>query len=294
MSKYTVITNQSPQLSTNIPQPFINQGNTVVSNPEFEKYSPTGQYVKTTPTVSPLNPKWDRRKSPTPSRFNEPLNWYDTAGNLMAYMESLDREPVALDQLRITPLQTRQFNPLPTLLQNQGDYDAAIEQLPDTGVGYANQANLLANKYKVNNEILGQTANQNMQLANQTDQYNDNIQRALQTANLNLKDSFTNKILQAKEAQRQSKLLALDNLFTKIAQNRKLNREGQLVLNLNPYFDQNGQFNYQDYAIIPNTSTGMYDIYDKETNTKTKTITSQQYDKMNQLKGTKKTQVVTR
>ena len=164
--------------------------------------------------------------------------------------------------------------------------NAALEQLPTSGVGFANQANLMASKYKANNEVLGQYENANKEMLNRVDQYNDQAEFQLQQLNLGLRDQFNNRILQGKEIQRQSKLNALDDLFTKIAQNRKLNREGHLVLELTPYFDQYGQFNGNKYNIIPQGNN--YVITDKQ-GTVVKVVEKENFDKAGQLRGSSRT-----
>lgn len=62
----------------------------------------------------------------------------------------------------------------------------------------------------------------------------------------------------SKEAQRQQKLTSLDELYNRVAQNRKLNREGNLLMQLYPAFDQYGEYNGYQLPLrmplsIPNT-----------------------------------------
>jgi hypothetical protein len=218
-------------------------------------------------------------KAATPSKFNAPLQWYDTAGDIAGLLDASNRDPVALEQLQRNPLQPRLLNPLPTLLQNLSDYNAAISGVPNTGVGYANKANLLGSKYTANNQVLGQYENQNRQTQNQYDQYNDQNRYGLDKDNIALRDQFANKVAAGKEAQRQQKMESLNSLYDKIAQNRKFNTEGQMLLNATPYIDQNGQFNGNDYNIIPSNDGGLQAV-DKKTG-KTYTIDTQRLDKNN-------------
>lgn len=213
-----------------------------------------------------------------PSVFNEPLRWYDIASPMLKLLDAADREPVGLEQLKRDPLQARLLNPLPTLLQNQGDFNAALEQLPTSGVGFANQANLLASKYKVNNEILGQYENQNQQIVDRMNQYNDQTQFQVEQINMNRRDQFIDKVLQAKDNQRLAKLTALDDLFTRVAQNRKLNREGNLIMQLYPYFDQFGKFNGNVYNVVP-AANNTVNIVEKATGKVVKNTTQSQFDK---------------
>lgn len=190
----------------------------------------------------------------TPSKFNEPLRWFDVAGDIMKLIDS-QRIPVDLQQVDRQPLNVRELNPLPSLLQNQGDYNAMLDQLPTSGVGFANQENMAANKYKINNELLGNYENTNKQKRDQIDQYNDQNQFQLDVTNLGLRDQFNERILKGREIQRQQKMGALDGLFNKLALNRKLNREGDLILQMSPHFDQYAQFNENGLDIFGTTST---------------------------------------
>lgn len=240
----------TPTLPTNIQKPF---DETAIRN----------MGVSGSPTNT-VRSDYDLNSSVKPSTFYEPLRWYDIASPVLSLISSLDREPVALEQLTRNPLQARLLNPQPALQQNQSDYNAAITQLPSSGVGYANLANLQAQRYAAANQVIGQYANQNAQIQNQTDQYNDQQQFALQQQNLALRDQFTNRVLQSKEAQRQSKLRALDTLFTRVAQNRRFNRDANLLMQMYPYFDQYGQFNGNDFRIIQ-TAPGQGAVVEKAT-----------------------------
>lgn len=240
--------------------------------------TPTIQPTTTTPN-NQFNPQppadntqYQKPNSITPSKFNEPLHWYDTAGNVENYLSSNERTPVSFEQLSRDPLRVHELNPLPALQANQGDFNAALQQLPNDGIGYANQANLLANKYKVDNEILGQYENLNKGRYDQIDQLNNANKFQLDQINLNLRDRAQQQQLAGMEAQRQSKLNAFDDYLTKIAQNNKLNREGNLILQMTPYFDQNGQFNGNQYVQRVNGDGGI-DIIDKGTGKIVQTVT---------------------
>lgn len=218
--------------------------------------APPAEVAQTKADVPPIDIKPLSGGGAEASKFNEPLRWYDVAVDGLNFLSSIERTPVGFEQLKRDPLRVHEVNPLPTLLQNQGDYNAALEQLSTSGVGFANQANLLANKYKVNNEVLGQYENINKGKYDQVDQFNDQAQFQLQQLNLGLRSTARVQQLQGEEVQRKSKLNALDDLFTKVAQNRKLNREGQLVMELTPYFDQYAKYNGNKYPIIPSAGGG--------------------------------------
>lgn len=212
----------------------------------------------------PADAQYTRPNGTKASNFNEPLHWYDIAGDVNSYLSAEDRTPVPLEQLHRPPIRAHELDPLPTLLKNQGDYNAALQQLPQSGVGFANQANLLGNKYKVNNEVLGQYENANKEKLDRVDEINNNNQYQLDQTNLGLRDQFNNRILQGKEVQREQKLESLNNFYDKVAQNAAFNRNGNLLLKMTPYFDQNGNFNGNQYTLKNNSANGQ-DIIDKKT-----------------------------
>lgn len=211
----------------------------------------------------PINTKYTTPNGVTASSANEPLHWFDIAGDVNHYLSASSREPVPFEQLQRPPLKVHELDPLPTLLKNQGDFNAALQTLPQSGVGYANTANLLGNKYKINNEVLGQYENANKEKLDRVDEINNNNQYQLDQTNLGLRDQFQTRVLQSKEVQRKDKLQALDDLFTKYAQNNALNRNENLLLKMTPYFDQNGNFNGNQY-VLKNNASGQ-DIIDKKT-----------------------------
>jgi hypothetical protein len=230
---------------------------------------PQAPPVNNTPDV---NTPYDTPEGITPSKFNMPLKWYDIAGNVANYLSSAERIPVSFEQLDRDPLRVHELNPQPALDANTGDFRAVASQLPNDGVGFANQANLLSNKYKVNNEIVGQYANQNATRADQIDMVNSNNKFQLDQFNLSLRDRAVNQQLQGMEVQRQSKLNAFDDYLTKLAQNAAFNRNGNLILQLTPFFDQNGKFNGNKY-IFQDQGNGIATVSDKKTGKVIKTIT---------------------
>lgn len=212
----------------------------------------------------PVGTQYNTPNGNKPSTFNEPLKAYDVAGNIDNYLSSSERIPVSFEQLSRQPIQAHLINPQPALNANQGDFNAAIQTLPNNGVGYANQANLLANKYKINNEVVGQTANQNSQIQSRTDEVNNNNQYQLDQTNFQLRDRAVTQQLQGMEVERQSKLNAFDDYLTKLAQNAQLNRNGNLVLQMTPFFDQYGKFNGNKY-VFQDKGDGTGVVIDKKT-----------------------------
>lgn len=211
-----------------------------------------------TPATLNVNAAITNYRNPTatiPSKFNEPLHWYDVAGDINKYIDATSRDGVPLEQLNRQPLKVHEINPLPQIQQNQDDFNTLVKQLPQNGAGYANAANFAGKKYQINNEILGNTENLNNQAKDTVDQLNNTNQYDLDKTNLELRDQYDTRVLQGKNAQTTAKYDALDNLFNKLALNRQLNRNGQLELNMYPYFNQNAEYNGNKYALpnIPNS-----------------------------------------
>jgi hypothetical protein len=169
--------------------------------------------------------------------------------HVMNYLSSMERTPVDLEQLQRDKLRVHEESYLPQIMQTQGDFNAGLDMLPTNGVGYANQANLMAGKYAVDQQAIAGVESRNKQKFDQLDAQNEANQFQLDQANLGLRDQFNNRVLQGKEIQRQSKLNAFNDFSTMVAQNRKLNREGNLVLELTPYFNQFAQYNGREYNL---------------------------------------------
>ena len=244
-----------------------------------------------TTTTTTEQSGFDKSSTTGENRFYEPLRWYDVAGNINAYLSALDLAPVPLEQLDREKLRVHELNPLPSLQQAQSDYNAGIRMLPTSGVGFSNMANLGAGKYAFGDKVLGEYENVNKGKKDVVDQLNEKNKYELDTANFAIRDQFNTRVAQRNEIQRQSKLNALDDLFTKVAQNRKLNREGNLVLELTPYFNQYGQFNGKQYKMI--ITGNNVDIIDRNTGRKVKTVKKDDLDESGNLKKTTVTKTTT-
>jgi hypothetical protein len=188
------------------------------------------------------------------SRFNEPLRWWDVGGDFMALLQNMERIPVPLEQLDRQPLRYREQSPLPTIQQGQEDFGSIVSQLPQNQLGFANTANLYGKKYSLNNQVFGQYENINKTGYNNTEMQNNNNQFQLDGANLQLRDQFNNRVLQGKATQQENKLAIFNNLLTKVAQNRAFNRNGNLLMQTTPFFNQYGEFNGNKYNIAPQTA----------------------------------------
>lgn len=180
------------------------------------------------------------------SGFNEPLHWYDVAGPLAGLLEG--RIPAKYNPRELHPIRLQLQNPLPSLQEGQRNYNQALGILPRNGVGYSNLSDLFSKKYGVDTSILGQFENINKGIKNQEIMYNAKIRDEQSLADQEARAVFEQKYLGSLEAQRQQRLTSLDELYSRIAQNRRFNREGNLLMKLFPAYDQYGnrsQYRYQ-------------------------------------------------
>jgi hypothetical protein len=193
------------------------------------------------------------------SSFNEPLRWYDVASPVNAYMAALEREPGKYNPMEFNQLRYKLQDPTAALQQNQADYNAAVEATQslapnNPGAAAANVANLAAGKYAANNQILGQYENQNAQIKNNEITYNTQVRDKNSLADQQAREVFEGKVLTSKAIQQEQKLTALDSLYKTIAENRALNRNGNLIMKFSRAFDQYGDYNgYQPIFQVPPT-----------------------------------------
>lgn len=219
---------------------------------------------RTSPNIpdTPVNTTGDQpvsrfnfRKQPI-SDFNEKLNWYDVAGPLGEYMSASDRIPTQFNPVQLNQIRLQLQNPEPALQAGQEDYNAALRTLPNTGQGVSNLSRLFTSKYNIDNQITGQYENINKGIKNQETEYNANVRDRQSVADQQARDSFEQKFLGSLEAQRQQKLDALNELYSRFAQNKALNRNANLIMKLAPAFDENGNFNgYKRYMFNPGQNT---------------------------------------
>lgn len=198
------------------------------------------------------------------SRFHEPIRWYDVYNDIQNATEG--RIPVQYNGAELHKINTHLFNPLPQLQAGQASYNAALESLPLNGQGYANTANLFAKKYAMDNQVLGQAEQLNGQKLDARDQYNAQVDDRQSLLDQQARAVFEDKYLGSLEAARQQKNVAWDSLKNTLQGNQKLNREGNLVMQLAPAFDQNAQYNgyrvdfrapltMSNNSLFPNLST---------------------------------------
>lgn len=217
--------------------------------------------IENMPTSTPLNPAEPISPStplaPAPpftpqprNNFNEPLKWYDVAGDLSDWAstreEHVNYNPAEIQQIRL-----HRQNPLPALQQGQSDYNQMISALASSGVNggvqLGNTANIYNRKYAVTNQTLGQTENINSSIADKEAMYNADAKDRQSIADQQAREVFERKVLGTREAVRQQKTIARNNLLKTVALNKKFNKEGNLLLKLFPAFDQTGEYNGYKY-----------------------------------------------
>ena len=183
------------------------------------------------------------------STVNEGLGWSGGYGNMLTLLDSFGRTPVNFEQMSRDYYQVHEENAAPIINANTGDYNAAVAQLPQNGVGYANQANLQGQKYKFNNEALAGVESRNKQKYDARDADVEQKKFQLDSMNLGLREQARQQILVGKEKQRQQKFESLKGLFEAIDNKNAFNRNANTALQLTPFFDANGNFNGNKYQI---------------------------------------------
>lgn len=203
-----------------------------------------------------INPNFIQQ--PT-NRFNESIYWDELAAPLAGLIEQRDPElynPVQFNQLRY-----KMLDPTAALNANQADYNAAVATLEnmDTGTGaeVANLANLQANKYNANAQVMSQYDNQNTQIKNNEITYNTGVRDKQSVADAQTRGTYHRNVQQARENQRQQRLKSIEDISRVIQMKRRQNRSGNLILKLSPAFNQEGDYNGYQYAPILPTDLGI-------------------------------------
>lgn len=204
----------------------------------------------------------DISSQPT-SKFNEPLRWFDVASPLGTFLSS-DRVAEKYNPAQFNQLKYKLLDPTAALQQNQADFNSAVQSVQNTpgvgaGVQMANIANLAAQKYSFNNQVLGNYENQNAQIKNNEILYNSQVRDKQSVADQQAREVFEDKVLSSKAIQQEQKLTALDSLYKTIAQNKALNRNGNLIMKLSRAFDQYGEYNGYQTKFSVNPTLGFND-----------------------------------
>lgn len=190
-------------------------------------------------------------------KFNEPLMWYDVAGPIENIINS-DRIPVRFDSPEITYQSPKYINPKPQLESNTASYNAMLEQLLQNAIGYANSANLFANKLRADNAVLGSVENQNNQIYNNYLRYEDQMRNAQSDLGFRARQAFEQKYLTSLENQRKQLAISKGDFYNTLAQNRRVNSEGDLVMSMIDFYNQKGDYNGKKYKFrSPSDSTNI-------------------------------------
>lgn len=232
-------------------EPYVYDGNNLYTTPDF--LPPTGDSQPQPQAQQQIAQKGNIPFSKK-SKFNEPLRWYDVAGAVENLVNS-DRIPVNYDSPNITYQSPKYIDPRPQLQNATASYNTAIQQLPSNGIGYANTANVFAAKYNIDNQVLGNTENLNNQIYNNHLRYEDQMKNQKSNVDYQARQLFEQKYLTSLEKKRQQEAVSRGDIYQTLALNRKLNREGNLVMSMFNYYDQEGNFNGNPYTFNANTPT---------------------------------------
>lgn len=190
------------------------------------------------------------------NRFYERTYWDELAPGLISLADSMVRDPELYNPMEFNQLNLKLLDPTPALTANQGDYEAAANALANmpigSGASVANLANLSAQKYKVNANILGEYANRNAAIKNQEIMYNTQVRDRQAVADAQTREKYYRNVQVARDNQRLQRLKAIEDLGRIIQLKRRQNRSGNLLLKVSPAFDQYGEYNgYQYMPVLP-------------------------------------------
>ena len=196
------------------------------------------------------------------SEFNQPLNWYDIASPIGAYLAGSERISEKYNPAQFHQLSLKLLDPTAPLQQNQADFNAAVQATQqanpnDVGTQMANIANLTSRKYALNNQVLGNYENQNTGIKNQEIQYNTQVRDRQSVSDQQSREALEEKVLTSKAKQQEQKLTALDGLYKTVAENAALNRNGNLIMKMSRAFDQYGNYNGYAPSFQPNPQLGI-------------------------------------
>lgn len=238
----------STQVTTENIQPT--SGNTGVASTNPEPGTPGRQPKQ--PTVN-VNPRFINQPK---SAFSEPTRGYDLAPGVMSLLDSMNRDPELYNPAQLHQLKYKLLNPTAAVQANQADFNAAAQALGNQNVGSgvesANMANLLAQKYKANNQIVSDYENRNAAITNQEIGYNTGVRDRQSMADAQSREKYYTDVLKGRDNQRLQKLQAIQDLSRVAQLKARQNRSGNLILKMTPAFDQNGEFNgYQYLPTLP-------------------------------------------
>lgn len=257
---------------------------------------PQIELPKNMPGVSTERPGAGQASEATESP-ESPFDWMTLANQILPYVrpsdaESLDPrqlagEMFALSTNQVEPVDAQLFQPqLSTpydislqdqLNANQSDYRAAQRMM---GYNPAAQAMLNADKYKANQQVLGEQFRMNQAMKDQTYRENRSLLDQANLQNLQILDQQYGRQQQALSNTKATTQAALNSIASKYAQNQLENRQLQTYENLYNYrFDQRGRAMNMNPLAQFNTQMDV-PVYDEDGNlVEIKRQTKDKYDK---------------
>jgi len=210
-----------------------------------------------------INPKFIKQPA---NKFFEPTYWDELAPELESLVSSLNRDPELYNPVEFHQLNYKLLDPTAAMNANQADYNAAKSQI--TG-DHANLANLQAQKYAANAQVQSQYDTQNVAIKNQEIGYNTNVRDRQSVANAQTRSNYYQKVQESKQAQKEQRQQAIEDIAKVIQMKRRQNASGNLIMKLSPAFNQRGEYNGYQYApTLPNDS-GLPPGYSTDTKTTT-------------------------
>lgn len=199
------------------------------------------------------------------NQFSEPTRWYDLAPGIMELVDSMGRDPELYNPIQMHQLKYKLLNPTAAVQANQADFNSAAQALGNqnvgSGVASANMANLLAQKYKANNQIMADYENRNAAITNQEIGYNTSVRDRQSLADAQSREKYYADVLKGRDNQRMQKLQAVQDLSRVAQLKARQNRSGNLILKMTPAFDQYGEYNgYQYVPVLPPEYQGDQDF----------------------------------
>jgi hypothetical protein len=200
-----------------------------------------------------VNPKFITQPN---NQFHESTYWDELAPGLTSLTDSMRRDPELYNPVQFNQLRYKLLDPTAALNANQADYNAALESMGNNNLGSgaaaANQANLQAQKYAANAQIEGTYDNQNAQIKNREIDYNTGVRDRQSVADAQSRGEYYRNVQLSREAQRQQRLKAIEDISRVIQMKRRQNTSGNLILKLSPAFNQQGDYNgYQYMPVLP-------------------------------------------
>lgn len=219
---------------------------------------PTPPGPNTPPKQPNVNINPQMVKQPN-NKFYEPTHWYDIAPGMAELVDSMSRDPELFNPVQLHQLKYKLLNPTAALNANAADYNAAAQSLGNENIGSgasaANLSNLTAQKYRANNQVLGQYENQNAGIQNQEISYNTEVRDRQSLEDAQSREKFYTNVLKSRDNQRLQKLQAIQDVSRVQQLKARQNASGNLVEKLSPAFDQHGEYNgYQYVPTLPDGS----------------------------------------